>query len=95
VSETPPEEPYRLKLSPSAARDVHEVLPESVACSAVEFMDGPLKTNPHRVGKPLRNDLAGLHGARLGDYRIVYRINETQRRVEVVRIKHRADVYHP
>jgi mRNA interferase RelE/StbE len=56
-------------------------------------MDGALKTNPYRVGKPLRNDLTGLYGARIGNYRIIYRINETEHLIAVVRIRHRAHVY--
>ena len=35
----------------------------------------------------------GYHSARRGAYRVVYRINEIDRVVHVVRIDHRADVY--
>jgi mRNA interferase RelE/StbE len=46
------------------------------------------------VGKPLANELAGYHSARRGAYRVVYRTDDTTRTVHVVRIDHRADVYH-
>jgi mRNA interferase RelE/StbE len=94
VTEPQPEEPYRLKVAPSASRDLHERLPEAVACGAIERITGPLIANPHRLGTELHNELAGLYGARIGKYRIVYRINEDQHLVEVVRIRFRADVYH-
>lgn len=57
-------------------------------------MAGPLAENPHRVGKPLRNELEGLLGARVGPYRILYEIDEVIYIVAVIRIGHRADVYH-
>jgi mRNA interferase RelE/StbE len=47
------------------------------------------------VGKPLRRDLKGLWSARRGPYRVVDEIDETARRVVVLRIDHRADVYRP
>jgi len=51
-----------------------ERLPAKVAIAVVEFLVGPLVDNPHRVGKALRNDLLGLHSARVGVYRVVYEI---------------------
>ena len=70
-------------------------LPEKVATATVEFLYGSLAANPHRVGKPLQLRLAGLHSARRGDYRIIYRIDEVNHRVEVIAIEHRADAYRP
>lgn len=66
----------------------------AVAAAVAEFVTGPLLDNPHIVGKPLINDLGGYHVARRGAYRVVYRIDERTRTVHVVRIDHRADVYH-
>ena len=47
------------------------------------------------MGKPLTRELDGYHSARRGAYRVIYRIDETERIVHVVRIDHRADVYRP
>ena len=82
-------EQYEVAWTPTAQRAVQR-LPEKVATAAVEFIYGPLVSNPQRVGKALRFDLEGLHSARRGDYRILYRINE---RVTIIAIEHRADVY--
>jgi len=68
-------------------------LPEKVASAVIEFCYGPLADNPSRVGKALRLELEGLHSARRGDFRIIYRISEAQSRVVIVAIEHRADVY--
>jgi mRNA-degrading endonuclease RelE of RelBE toxin-antitoxin system len=70
-------------------------LPEKVATAAVEFIYGSLAENPHRVGKPLRFELEGLHSARRGDYRVVYEIAAAQELITIIAIQHRADVYRP
>ena len=68
-------------------------LPEKVATAAIEFIYGSLARNPQRAGKPLRLHLAGLHSGRQGDYRVIYRIDEITKRVEVLAIEHRGDAY--
>lgn len=70
-------------------------LPEKAAAAAIEFIYGSLPDNPRRVGKPLRNELAGLHSARRGDYRVIYRINAGEHQLEIVAIEHRTDAYRP
>jgi plasmid stabilization system protein ParE len=50
---------------------------------------------PAPGGKPLRLGLGGLHSARRGDYRVIYRIDDQRRRVDVVAIEHRSDIYRP
>jgi mRNA interferase RelE/StbE len=70
-------------------------LPEKVATATVEFLYGSLAANPHRAGKPLKLELAGLHSAGRGDYRVIYRVDDHRRRVDVVAIEHRSDVYRP
>jgi len=70
-------------------------LPEKVATAGVEFLYGSVAASPHRVGKPLKLGLDGLHSARRGDYRVIYRIDDHRRRVDVVAIEHRSDIYRP
>jgi len=69
-------------------------LPLPVAAAVAEFITGALLDSPHVVGKPLVRELAGYHSARRGAYRVIYRIDERTQTVHVVRIDHRADVYH-
>ncbi len=68
-------------------------LPEKIATSVIELVYGPLTTNPHRVGRELRLDLAGLWSARRGDYRVLYRINDEVHRIDIVAVDHRRDIY--
>lgn len=85
---------YTIAWTPPARRAIKR-LPEKVATAVVEFAYGSLAGNPHRVGKALTLALEGMHSARRGDYRVVYRIDDKQHRVEVVMVDHRADVYRP
>lgn len=75
--------------TPTARRALAR-LPEKAATAAIEFVYGGLARNPHRVGKPLRFELAGLHSARRGDFRIIYRVSDV---VTIAAIEHRADAY--
>ncbi|GGK75064.1 type II toxin-antitoxin system RelE family toxin [Ornithinimicrobium pekingense] len=82
-------EQYEVAWTPTAKRALQR-LPEKVATAAIEFIYGPLASTPQRVGKALRFDLEGLHSARRGSYRIIYRIDA---HVTIIAIEHRADVY--
>lgn len=88
-------EPYELVLTPPAVRAIRTELPEAVAAAVIEFVTGALVANPHRVGKQLRGDLAGIHSARRGTYRVLYRINDAHHEVVVLRIDHHSEAYRP
>jgi mRNA-degrading endonuclease RelE of RelBE toxin-antitoxin system len=77
----------------ASARRALTRLPDKVATAVIEFLYGSLAANPRRVGRPLKLDLEGLHSARRGDYRIIHRIDDKSRRVDVIDIEHRADSY--
>lgn len=86
---------YELVISPTARRQLAEVLPESVAFAAYEFIIGPLLENPQRVGKRLGAPLDDRHSARRGTYRVIYRVDDAVRRVTVVAVVRRSDAYRP
>ncbi len=87
------DEPYELVLARPAARAIADELSESFATAVIDFVTGTLIDNPHRVGRALRNELVGVHSARRGTYRVLYRIDDAAREVIVLRIEHRGDVY--
>jgi mRNA interferase RelE/StbE len=70
-------------------------LPPKIATAAWEFLDGPLRENPQRVGDPLRAPFVEDWSARRGPYRVRYRIVEDERLVEVLDIAGRSDAYDP
>jgi mRNA-degrading endonuclease RelE of RelBE toxin-antitoxin system len=84
--------PYQVTITATAARDLQH-LPEKVAAACVEFIFGPLVENPRRLGKPLHGELAGLHSARRGDYRVIYSVADHDQRIAIIHIARRSDVY--
>lgn len=85
--------PYKVIFSRQARRNLQENLPLDVAAAAMATIDGIITANPHRAGKPLDEPFDGYYSARRGTYRIVYRINEDKRTVEIYSIRHRRDAY--
>jgi mRNA-degrading endonuclease RelE of RelBE toxin-antitoxin system len=71
-----------------------DLLPDTAATAAIEFITGPLLENPRRVGKPLGEQLSGIYSARLArDWRVLYEIDEEKRAVIVLDIRHRSAAY--
>ncbi|MEW6323683.1 MAG: type II toxin-antitoxin system RelE/ParE family toxin [Acidobacteriota bacterium] len=86
-------EHYIVRLAGPVVRAIQDELPEAVAAAMIEFFNGALRENPHRVGRPLRRDLEGLWSARRGSFRAIYSIDDHARIVAVLRVDHRRDVY--
>lgn len=51
-----------------------------------------LADNP-TAGKKLVGELSGIRSLRAWPYRIIYEINETEKRVEIHKITHRQGIY--
>jgi len=82
---------YRLTIKPSAAKEL-ERLAEPVA-SRVEAKIAGLANDPRPAGvKKLKGDLA-LWRIRIGDYRVIYSIDDRTDIVDVVRVRHRSKGY--
>jgi mRNA interferase RelE/StbE len=84
--------PYGVVLAAPAKRALQRI-PESAAIAAIDLIYGDLAAHPWRVGRPLRFEMEGLHSARRGDYRVIYRIDDSQHTVVIMTIGHRSDVY--
>jgi mRNA interferase RelE/StbE len=85
---------WEVVVAASAERQLAR-LPAKIAAAVVEFLLEALAANRHVVGHRLRRELERLWSARRGNYRVVYEIDETEHRVVVLRVEHRADVYRP
>jgi len=83
---------FQLRVTGPAQRKLKR-LPEKTAAAIVEFMLSALVETPHRVGGRLQRELAALHSARRGAYRIIYEIDDNQGLVVVLRVDHRSRVY--
>lgn len=85
---------YELGTAPPARRALAGRLPAEIAAAAAEFITGPLLDDPHRVGKPLGAELAGIYSARLGrEWRVLYEIIDSKHLVVVLDIRHRSIAY--
>ena len=54
-------------------------------------IEARLQTAPHEYGKPLRKSLKGYWKLRVGDYRVVFKVVESE--VWILGIQHRKTVY--
>lgn len=87
------EDGYELIVARPAARAIADTLPEAVSAAVINFITGSLLESPRHVGRERRNELARIHSARRGSYRILYRVDDSERTVTVLRIDHRGNTY--
>ncbi len=66
-------------------------LPKTMRERLKKAIENRLATEPASYGKPLRHNLQSLWSLRVGNYRIIYRIQDDE--VLVLKIGHRRDVY--
>jgi len=82
------------RLEDKARRELHDLGP-SAAAEIREFIDGRIRgsVNPAQFGKPLRGSKHGLWRYRVGDYRILCRLEKKILIVVVIRVAQRSTVY--
>ncbi|MGL9717213.1 MAG: type II toxin-antitoxin system RelE family toxin [Wolbachia sp.] len=68
-------------------------LPKTIKSRVKEAIKERLSDFPNKVGKALLGELKGHRRIRVGDYRVVYRVNKSERVVMITGIKHREDIY--
>jgi mRNA interferase RelE/StbE len=68
-------------------------LPKTMRLRIKNAIETRLALDPIGLGKPLRYSFIGHRRIRVGDYRIVYRVDMQTDEVVIVLIKHRKDVY--
>ncbi len=83
--------PYKIEFLEEAAEDWLE-LDRSVRKKLSGAIDR-LKSSPDQYGKPLGTPLQGLRRIRSGDFRIVYRVLDSAKTVEIGVVCHRSRVY--
>ena len=84
---------YRVDLAPSAQRDLKQIKDEQDLLRIDRRIRG-LEDDP-RTGSNIKK-LSGeesLYRCRVGDYRIIYVVDDSALIVRVARVRHRKDVY--
>ena len=85
----------RVEFAPAAARELRKI-DRPIAQRLVMFFGERVRrgTDPRAVGEALRGDRFAVYWKyRVGDYRLICRIEDKRIVVTVVRIGHRGDVY--
>ncbi|WP_395463571.1 type II toxin-antitoxin system RelE/ParE family toxin [Wolbachia endosymbiont of Cantharis cryptica] len=86
-------EHYKIKfLKKVTERDLPD-LPKTIKSRALKAIKERLTVSPDKVGKPLSHELKGHRRIRVGDYRVVYQVNNLERIVTVTGIRHREYIY--
>lgn len=58
-----------------------------------QMIESRLSTHPVEFGKPLQYSFKGHRRLRIGDYRVIFKIEESTHSVFVLAIAHRKDIY--
>lgn len=82
---------YKLSLKPSAEKDLRK-LPKAILQRVFQVLEG-LPTNPFPHQHSKLSGTERLYRLRLGDYRIVYEVQEETLEVTVHSIRQRQDAY--
>jgi mRNA interferase RelE/StbE len=84
---------YQIEYLISVIKEDIPLLPKKIKSTIKNAIEERLKKDPIGFGKPLRYSLRGHRRLRVGDYRIVYRIDPEKEIVIIIMIKHRKNVY--
>lgn len=81
---------YTIKIIPQAEKDLGKFPPKTLNKLKTEILN--LSRNPRCQGAIKLTQDEGYR-IRVGDYRILYRIDDTLKEIFIYRIKHRREVY--
>ncbi len=84
---------YQIEYLVTVVKEDIPSLPKKIKSIIKKAIEERLMKDPIGFGKPLRYSLKGHRRLRVGDYRIVYRIEKEKNCVLIIAIKHRKEVY--
>lgn len=84
---------FKIEYLDSVVSEDIPALPKTMRQLIKKAIETRLTVDPIGLGKPLRYSFIGHRRIRVGDYRIVFRVDVRASLVVVVLIKHRKDVY--
>jgi len=68
-------------------------LDKDLSRKIIERVTTYLIEDPLKLGKPLKENLAGLFRYRFGDYRIMYVVDIPGEMGTILKVRHRRDIY--
>lgn len=82
---------YQIKFKASAAKEFRKLPPQLK--QRLQISINVLKEDPRSLGSIKLKGTDDLYRIRVGDYRVVYQINDEIKIILITRVKHRRDVY--
>lgn len=82
--------PYQLFYHPDIREDISRI-PANIKIRIKQAIENRLSADPLRYGEPLKRSLQGYRKLRVGDYRVIYKVNKEK--IIVFKIGHRKEVY--
>ena len=82
---------YTVRVKPSARKEL-EALPDNVVARVLQKMEA-LRSTPRPAGCKKLKGYKDQWRVRVGDWRVVYIIDDTAKLVSITRIAHRGEVY--
>ena len=83
--------PYHLLYHPDIKKEDLPEIPKNIRERIRKAVKERLLTNPEKYGQPLRRGLQGYRKLRIGDYRVVYKVDKEN--ILIYKIGHRKEVY--
>lgn len=82
---------YKLLYHPDIAKEDLPGIPKNIKKRLHKAIEERLSSNPEKYGEPLKRGLKGYRKLRVGNYRVIYRVEK--RTVIILKIGHRKEVY--
>jgi len=83
---------YCLSYHPDIKEEDTPGIPKNMQKRIRKAIEERLLTEPAKYGGPLKRGLQGHRKLRVGDYRIIYRVDKEN--IIILKIGHRKEVYH-
>jgi mRNA interferase RelE/StbE len=83
--------PFGLLYHPAVGEEDVPQIPRNLRRRIADAIESRLVHSPHQYGAPLRKTLKGYWKLRVGDYRIIYKVDKDE--VLILAIRHRKTVY--
>jgi mRNA interferase RelE/StbE len=84
---------YSIRYLEVVVKEHIPILPKTAKERIKKAIEDRLSVDPVKYGKPLQYSLKGHRRLRVGDYRVIYRIDSSNFFVLIVAIEHRKNVY--
>jgi mRNA interferase RelE/StbE len=84
---------WKVKFNSHAERTIKALEHQTKRRLESFFDDLMIHDNPREIGKALSGDLKGLWRYRVGDYRVICQIKDSELVILIVELGHRKDVY--